>query len=194
LILLITVITLLFTEPTKVFIIFIICIASILFYYYHKRALRTTAHQATKEGFVENEALEKQEYGENILNSDKYDTPTANNPFSNLMLTDYVDNPNKPPAPPAFNPVVQNEIVKKAKQSVQKCNSTNPNFTDKLFSDVGEQLNFEQSLRHYGSNPSTTLPNDQQAFIDFCYGDLTSCKEGNLVACQRNMPTNGTYH
>jgi hypothetical protein len=30
----------------------------------------------------------------------KYATPTPSNPFMNVLFTDYVDNPQRPPAPP----------------------------------------------------------------------------------------------
>jgi hypothetical protein len=32
-----------------------------------------------------------------------------------------------------------------------------------------------------------TIPNDQGAFAEFCYGSMISCKEGNNFACARNM-------
>ena len=47
-------------------------------------------------------------------------------------------------------------------------------------------MEFEQSLRPFYSNPSTTIPNDQGSFADFCYGSMVSCKEGNPYACYRN--------
>jgi hypothetical protein len=46
---------------------------------------------------------------------------------------------------------------------------------------------FEQSLMPFNSNPNTTIPNDQQAFAEFCYGSMISCKEGNQFACARNL-------
>ena len=57
----------------------------------------------------------------------------------------------------------------------------------KLFKDLGDQYIFEQSLRPFNSTSSTTIPNDQGAFADFCYGSMVSCKEGNMFACARNL-------
>ena len=57
----------------------------------------------------------------------------------------------------------------------------------KLFKDAGSELMFEQSLRPFNSNPSTTIPNDQAGFAEFCYGSMISCKEGNQFACARNL-------
>jgi type III restriction enzyme len=42
-------------------------------------------------------------------------------------------------------------------------------------------------MRPFYSNPGTTIPNDQGAFADFCYGSMISCKEGNAFACARNL-------
>ena len=59
--------------------------------------------------------------------------------------------------------------------------------TDKLYQSLGDNLAFEQSMRPFYSTPSTTIPNDQGAFADFCYGSMVSCKEGNPFACARNL-------
>ena len=64
---------------------------------------------------------------------------------------------------------------------------------DKLFKDLGEQYTFEQSLRQFHSNPNTRIPNDQKSFAEFCYGNMVSCKEGNLFACARNKMNHNLY-
>ena len=114
--------------------------------------------------------------------------PESSNPFGNFMISDYKNNPHKKPAPPAFNESVNNRILAEAKAMVAELNPGQPDISDKLFKDLGEQYVFEQSLRQFTSNPSTTLVNDQTGFADFCYGSMTSCKEGNLFACARNLP------
>ena len=111
--------------------------------------------------------------------------PSSSNPFGNFLVSDYVNNPYKRPAQPAFN---NNGILSEAKKLVAELNPGQPDISDKLFKDLGEQYVFEQSLRQFTSNPSTTLVNDQTGFADFCYGSMTSCKEGNLFACARNLP------
>ena len=112
---------------------------------------------------------------------------TSGNPFGNPLMTDYVDNPNKKPAPPSFNENINEDILAKAKQTVTDLNPGQPDMADKLFHDLGEQLVFEQSMRNFYSNPSTTIPNDQTSFAEFCYGSMISCKEGNKFACARNL-------
>lgn len=119
--------------------------------------------------------------------NDLFTVPNSTNPFSNVLITDYDYNPNKKPAPPAFNPNVNSEILTQAKLFVNEANPDHPDIADKLFKDLGEQLEFEQSLRPFHSNPGTTIPNDQGAFADFCYGSMISAKEGNKFAAARNM-------
>jgi hypothetical protein len=118
---------------------------------------------------------------------DTFDTPSSTNPFSNVLLPDYDYNVDKKPAPPAFNDRVSNSILDQAKQIVIEQNPGQPDIADKLFTDLGEQYIFEQSLKPFYSNPATTIPNDQAGFSDFCYGGMVSCKEGNLFACARNL-------
>ena len=115
-----------------------------------------------------------------------FDKPTAQNPFSNVLITDVTGNPKKKPAPPAYNEKVNKTILEAAKESVMNANPDQPDISDKLFKDLGEQLTFEQSMRQFYSNPATLTPDDQQAFAEFCYGSMISCAEGNKFACARN--------
>jgi hypothetical protein len=124
---------------------------------------------------------------------DVFTKPSSNNPFSNVLLTDYDYNPNKKPAPPAFNKNVNRDIIKEAKMMINDIHPDQPNISDKLFKDLGEELEFEQSLRQFNSNPSTTIPNDQNAFAEFCYGSMISCKEGNLFSCARQKSNYNLY-
>ena len=118
---------------------------------------------------------------------DTFDESNASNPFSNVLNSDYDLNPHKKPAPPAYNSIVNTNILSHAKQLVVEANPDQPDIADKLFKDLGDQYMFEQSLRPFHSNPSTTIPNDQQAFSEFCYGSMISCKENNMFACARNL-------
>ena len=115
-----------------------------------------------------------------------FNQPTAANPFSNVLLTDIRGDPKKKPAPPAYNEQVNQNILAAAKEAVMNANPDQPDISDKLFKDLGEQLTFEQSMRQFYSNPATSTPDDQQAFAEFCYGSMISCAEGNKFACARN--------
>lgn len=119
--------------------------------------------------------------------AETFDKPSDTNPFSNILLPDYEFNPDKKPAPPAFNANINQTILEQAKQLVVGQNPGQPDIAQKLFTDLGEQFVFEQSLQPFFSNPATTIPNDQAGFADFCYGSMVSCKEGNLFSCARNL-------
>jgi hypothetical protein len=125
--------------------------------------------------------------GETVPGPETFLAPSTTNPFGNTLMTDYDYNPNKKPAPPSFNANVNEDILNKSKQMVIDANPGQPDIADKLFHDLGEQLIFEQSMRPFYSNASTTIPNDQTSFAEFCYGSMVSCKEGNKFACARNL-------
>jgi len=121
-----------------------------------------------------------------VAPTEVFQQPSASNPFSNVLLTDINGNPGKKPAPPAYNDQTNQSILLAAKEAVMNANPGQPDISDKLFKDLGEQLTFEQSMRQFYSTPSTTTPDDQKAFAEFCYGGMISCAEGNKFACARN--------
>ena len=164
--------------------------AIFLFHYYHEKERNkndTKKIVLDKIENFDNPAMAYLKESGNTIPTDVFDTPNSSNPFSNVLITDYDYNPNKKPAPPAFNDNVNKDILKQAKQLVSEANPDQPDIADKLFKDLGEQFVFEQSLRPFNSNPNTTIPNDQGAFAEFCYGSMISCKEGNNFACARNL-------
>lgn len=123
-----------------------------------------------------------------------FQAPTATNPLGNVLVTDYLYNPKRKPAQPAYNESVSADIVKKAKEMVINANPNNTDIADKLFKDLGDEYLFEQSLRPFYSTASTTIPNDQESFSQFCYGSMISCKEGNVFACAKNNATKYNLH
>ena len=122
-----------------------------------------------KEGFTNNENFEEMK--------DNFEVPTSQNPLQNLNATE--NNVEKKSAAPSFNPAVNEEINKSAKTQIKELNADFPDIDKKLFRDLGEQENFENSMRPFYSMPNTRLPNDQKSFTDFCYGDMKSAKEEN---------------
>ena len=182
-----TIISYFYTHSFRTLLIGIITLGAIflLHYYHNKESEKTVGIKQKAEGF-ENPALEVLKgYDTNPITT--FDGPSSTNPFSNVLLPDYEFNPQKKPAPPSFNQNVNSTILDKAKQLVIDQNPGQPDIADKLFTDLGEQFVFEQSLQPFYSNSATTIPNDQAGFADFCYGSMVSCKEGNLFACARNL-------
>ena len=157
-------------------------------YHYHKQEMENLDKKRASEGFSNAPIAEELFKKYNIpVPEGIFTEPDSNNPFGNVLVTDYDYNPNKKPAPPAFNKNVEKDILAQAKRFVADANPDHPDIADKLFKDAGSELMFEQSLRPFNSNPSTTIPNDQAGFAEFCYGSMISCKEGNQFACARNL-------
>jgi hypothetical protein len=98
-----------------------------------------------------------------------------NNPFGNVLMSDYKYNPNKKPANEEYTPDLEQSINKKIKEFIVQENNDN-NEINNLFNNVGDQFTFEQNNRQFYTNPSTTIPNKQDDFLSFCFGTLPSEK------------------
>jgi hypothetical protein len=124
-----------------------------------------------------------------------YTEPTITNPIMNVLLTEINDNPNRKPAAPAYNEAVEAEINKKTIDMV-KDNFKDPNIDERLFKDLGDSFTFDQSMRTWYATANTQVPNDQQSFAEFCYGDMISCRDetNNEEACTRNAPPRWTNY
>jgi hypothetical protein len=96
--------------------------------------------------------------------------PTPNNPFMNLLVTDYKDSPNKPAAISNSNPVI--------KQSLDDY------FRTQWFSDPTDVFGKTQSQRQFITMPSTSIPNDRESYQNWLYKiPGKTCKEGGRAAC-----------
>jgi len=127
---------------------------------------------------------------ESVLKSE-FKEGTKRNPFSNVLLTEIMDEPDRKSAPPAFNPDVDTQITKDVKRSVQFMNPEIKNTSKQLFGDLYEQFNLDQSNRVFFSTANTKIANDQGAFAQFLYNDLKysakeSTPEGAIARVQDN--------
>jgi hypothetical protein len=98
-----------------------------------------------------------------------------NNPFGNVLMTDYKFNPNKKAVNSDYTPDLENSLNSKIKEFIVQENSDN-NEIYNLFNNVGDQFKFEQNNHQFYTNPSTTIPNKQDDFLNFCFGTLPSEK------------------
>jgi hypothetical protein len=98
-----------------------------------------------------------------------------NNPFGNVLMTDYKFNPNKKEVNADYTPDLENSINRKIKDFIVQENNDN-NEIYNLFNNIGDQFSFEQNNRQFYTNPSTTIPNKQDDFLSFCFGTLPSEK------------------
>ena len=126
---------------------------------------------------------------ETILKSE-FKEGDKKNPFSNVLLTQIMDEPNRKPAPPAFNPDVEEKITKNTKKAVQQLNSDIKNTNKQLFGDLWEKFELDQSNRVFYSTANTKVCNDQGAFAEYLYGYMPSGKssgpDGEIARVQDN--------
>ena len=177
LVLLLTIIGYAATANIKIIFSGIITIIGIVIVYHtNKRQVSfdetiNLVNKIEKEGFTGAETYEdlKEDFSE----------PSIENPLQNLGPTKN-ENERKP-APPSFNPIVNTQINDVVRKQIETINKDFPNMNNKLFRDLGDEVNFDNSMRPFYTMPNTRTPNDQKSFADFCYGDMKSGKEGNEI-------------
>jgi len=92
-------------------------------------------------------------------------SPTPDNPFMNVVFTDYVDNPDRPGAPPD---ITTKEMDAKIAESFAHTND--------LFLDTTDTYGLMQSARQWVTQAATTIPNDLEGFQTFLNKDNVSRK------------------
>jgi Family of unknown function (DUF5762) len=99
------------------------------------------------------------------ISGKRYTAPTSNNPFMNVLFTDYVDNPDRPSALPD---VTSPNVVGSIDEAFSK--------THDLFMDTSDKFALAQSARNWVTQASTTIPNDLDGFQKFLNKDNISQK------------------
>jgi hypothetical protein len=97
--------------------------------------------------------------------------PTKDNPFMNVLISDYKDNPTRARAC---------RLEGKTKEDIKK------NFGRNLYRNIDDIFHKNASDRQFYTTPSTTIPNDSIGYAKWLYGKERSCKEGNATECYRN--------
>ena len=96
--------------------------------------------------------------------------PTRDNPFMNVTMNEYVENPKREKACKINNKV--NEYIDQY-------------FNEDLYRSVDDIYNKNASERQYYTMPVTEIPNNQDKFAQWLYGNEDkTCKEGNLLKCK----------
>jgi hypothetical protein len=180
LVLLLTLLGYLITRKNKILITGAVTLAAILILYKIQSRVPVTKETFTNSGLY------------NVI-KDNYTQPTITNPAMNVLLTDIADDPDRNAAAPAYNPIVESEINEKTQNFVTS-NFNDPTIDERLFKDLGDNYEFDQSMRTWYATPNTRVMNDQKAFSEYCYGDMISCKEGDAFACTRNAPPRWTNY
>ena len=171
LVILLTILGYLFTRNMKILVTGIITIGVVVILYKTQHKKKKLNKKMLKEGFTSPELYEK------VKSS--FMKPTQKNPLMNVLLPEIQYNPQRKPAAPAFNPTVEKNINKKVADP-------------RLFLDLGDNIAFDQSMRNFYATANTTIPNDQKAFAEYCYGSIPSCRGGDYLQCSKNNYRNPT--
>jgi hypothetical protein len=194
LVILITILGYILTMSTRVLTVGVLTII-VIFVLFNMRKQKITK-EMINEGFRndynnnssnDNSSNDKSSYVnpetlESVLKSD-YKEGNRKNPFSNVLLTQISDDPERKSAPPAFNISVDENITKNVKKSVQMMNPEIKNTNNQLYGDLWQNFELDQSNRVFFSTPNSRVePGDQSSFGKFLYGNMPSSKESDFAA------------
>ena len=191
LIILITILGYILTMSQRILVIGFLTLA-VIFVLFKMRKQKLTSEMVKEGFFVEGPSpgIFKQKTRpitnpvtlETVLN-DEFLEGTKKNPFSNVLLTQINDDPERKSAPPAFNVDVDEDITKNVKRSVQMMNPGIKGTNKQLYGDLWQNFELDQSNRIFYSTANTRIqPGDQSSFGKFLYGDMPSSKESNFAA------------
>lgn len=169
LIIFLTVLGYIFTRNTKILISGFVALAILVILYFtqSKKTKKEEIKTALKEGFTNPKLYE--------ATKQYFTQPTKENPMMNVQQQEYKYNNQRKQAAPAYNKKVEEEINESVKSGLDK----------RLFQDLGDNVDFDNSMRQFYTTANTQIPNDQKAFAEFCYGGMTSCKDSDIDACEK---------
>jgi hypothetical protein len=93
--------------------------------------------------------------------------PTVDNPFMNVLVTDYNENPHRPIASDNQDEMVKEEIKN--------------NFDNNLYKDVSDVFDKYNSQRQYYTTPNTLIPNDRESLTNWLYNSTNHASKDNYL-------------
>lgn len=167
-IIILTILGFLYKREIKVLFSTIVTLGIIVIVY------KSTQKKTKKEGF---ESDVQKNYYE--VNKNEFKNPSEQNPFMNNLITDCN---NEKDALPSYEKEIEDSIYDKVKKN------QNFNSDPRLYCDLGDNMQFEQSMRQFYTTANTKTPNDQKAFAEWLYGNMPSCKDGDSIQCLKKAP------
>lgn len=123
--------------------------------------------EKSSEGFIGGSASAPAAFGKSEV------IPGVANPFGNVLVSDY----------PTPERAANHPAAKDITSTVSKV-ALDDFFRVQWYSDPTDVFGKTQSQRIFVSQPSTTIPNDQNSYQDWLYRiPGKTCKEGNPIAC-----------
>lgn len=99
--------------------------------------------------------------------------PTQKNPLMNVLLPEINGNPNRKSALKSYQPETEKVINEKVKERIPD---------PAIYKGLNNEMTLDYSMRNFYTTASTTVPNDQEGFGEFCYGNMVSAKDGSKTA------------
>jgi len=176
----------LLTNSANFFLSGLVTLGVIVFLYYAKETHKSSSEDVDmKEGFTNPEVYRAMK--------SEFTNPNKKNPFMNVLLPEINDDPKRKRAAPAYNKAVEERINKNTVDFIASNFDDDPKIKKRLFSNLGDSFEFEEFGQYqFFATPNTRIPNDQNSFAEFCYGDMISAKEGNDFALAKNLPRIGS--
>jgi len=120
--------------------------------------------------------IQKTPRKEGFKDLEDYQRIQSNNPVQNVLLTEYKYNKDKKSASVKYDNEKEKNINQTAKNFILQENIENSDI-GKIFSNLGDMFEFEQSMRPFFTNPVTSVDQTEyNDFLDFCFGTLESNK------------------
>ena len=122
-------------------------------------------YKSTQEHYVQYQSVKDKNKGKNNKNID-CSLPSDNNPFMNVLMNEYTDNPERKQA----CDVDENKIKK----------VINDKYYKDVYRDIDDVFDRKSSFRNFYTMPNTSIPNDQTSYAKWLYGIKNKThKEGN---------------
>jgi hypothetical protein len=194
LVIVLTILGLLITRKISILIIGLLTL-TIVFSIYKFRKQRLVVN----EGFENNSSSfnnPKQlnpESLKTVLKNNFYPT-SIKNPFGNVLLTEIMDDPNRPSASPSFNPEVYNDIDIATKKQTQMLYPGIINTNKQLYGDLYDNYQFDTGMmQRFYSTANTRVDNDQGALAQWLYSDYPSGKADGVEGAFARTRDNYRY-
>jgi hypothetical protein len=190
-VLILTILGFIFSQNIQLVFIGILTVAIVSAIYYRRKKKYIEEH--TTENFSNKNNEEPVMKLKELLNDGYYKT-NKKNPFGNVLLTEISSNPERPFAPPAFNPEVYDEINNSVKKQTQMLNPTIDGTNKQIYGDLYENYNLDNSMMRFYSTANTRVANDQGAYAQWLYGNMPSAKEDNIEGNIQRVKDNLRYN
>jgi hypothetical protein len=176
LVILITILGYILTTSQRIIAVGVLTL--VVIYVLFKSRKQKLTNDMINEGFTNVEVTGEPIPLDAILKTD-FKQGNRKNPFSNVLLTQIGDEPDRKSAPPSFNVDVDEDITKNVKRSIQMMNPGIKNTNKQLFGDLYQEQQLDNFSRQLYSTPNTKISNDQGAYGQYLYGLMPSAKESD---------------